>query len=153
MDHFHYWGDLIPTYLMIASFVIVAYEHGLLIALFIPFAHRISHILNTTLKENIQQERPKSNLKLESYGMPSGHSQSCAFDSTLLILLTKFNEQIILFCSIMCFACFYHRVHFQYHTMLQVVCGALAGIVFGIAAHMFLLAVLKTQKLKTTEIK
>ena len=77
----------------------------------------------------------------DTYGMPSRHSQSIAFFSTLCILylLTNMNNKNIFINIFGCFIfiCFilfimYTRILFKCHTLNQTIIGSLIGIILAI---------------------
>ena len=109
----------------------------------------VNAILNLILKGIFQQPRPsedtnKFNLALkygkrflfkdgipyDIFGMPSGHSQSSLFSSIFIYFsLKKLNIlYLYLFISLITMA---QRVSYNYHTVFQVIVGALVGAFFG----------------------
>ena len=81
----------------------------------------------------------------KSYGMPSGHSQSVAYFSTLGIMLlldNKKNNNVIniLCCLILiCLTIFimYSRILFKCHSGMQTFIGALIGIILGLLLYKY----------------
>jgi membrane-associated phospholipid phosphatase len=72
----------------------------------------------------------KSGIPYDIFGMPSGHAQM-AFYSTTFIYLSLKNLSILcgfLFISLLTIS---QRVVFNYHTPLQVLVGAIAGLLMG----------------------
>lgn len=74
----------------------------------------------------------------KSYGMPSGHSQSTCFFLSYLIYKTLEGNTLFLykFLTISLFTCIslavmYSRIHFNCHTLLQVIVGGLIGFILG----------------------
>jgi membrane-associated phospholipid phosphatase len=109
----------------------------------------ISAIVNLALKGLLQLPRPsedtarfnlaldhgrrfvfKSGLPYDVFGMPSGHAQ-LVFYSTTFIYLSLRNQSILyayLFISLLTIS---QRVAFNYHTPLQVIVGAMLGVLMG----------------------
>ena len=109
----------------------------------------VNSILNLILKGLIQEPRPsedpktfrlalshgkrflfKDGIPHDIFGMPSGHAQS-AFFSTLFIYLSFRKTNLVyiyLFISMLIMA---QRVAYKYHTVLQVLIGAIIGAGFG----------------------
>ena len=106
-------------------------------------------ILNLVLKGALQQPRPSEDIKQfnlalshgkrflfkdgiphDIFGMPSGHSQSSLFSTVYIFMsLRKTNTlYIYLFISLITMS---QRVVYNYHTVLQVIAGALVGGGFG----------------------
>lgn len=109
----------------------------------------VNLVLNLILKGLIQEPRPsedpktfrlalshgkrflfKDGIPHDIFGMPSGHAQS-AFFSTLFIYLSfrKTNLVYIYLCISMIIMA--QRVAYKYHTVLQVLIGAIIGAGFG----------------------
>lgn len=90
----------------------------------------MNSVLNIFLKQIIHQPRPDSRerLKLETFGMPSGHAQSTAFSTVYIYLSTQTSLiYVYLFVTILCMI---QRVAYNHHTFLQVYVGVLVGIMF-----------------------
>lgn len=109
----------------------------------------LSAILNLVLKGIIKEPRPSEDPKLfnialkhsirfkfangypyDIFGMPSGHAQS-AFFSTIFIYLALRDIKISIFYLFIALLTMYQRVLFNSHTVIQVLAGALVGILFG----------------------
>jgi membrane-associated phospholipid phosphatase len=105
-------------------------------------------LLNTILKGIFKQPRPsvdpelfKLAIKSENKfkfsngfpynicGMPSGHSQSI-FYSTIFVYLSLKNKKILIYYLLFSLLVLYHRLYFNYHTVLQVLAGSFVGILF-----------------------
>ena len=113
----------------------------------------ISAIVNLALKGLLQLPRPsednarfnlaldhgrrfifKSGLPYDVFGMPSGHAQ-LVFYSTTFVYLSLRNQSIFygfLFVSLLTIS---QRVAFNYHTPLQVIVGAIVGVVMGFLVY------------------
>jgi membrane-associated phospholipid phosphatase len=106
-------------------------------------------ILNLVLKGVFQQPRPSEDQKMfdlsmrhgkrflfkdgvphDIFGMPSGHSESVLFSTVFIYLSLKQTNwlYVYLFISIITMA---QRVSYKYHTILQVLAGAIVGVVIG----------------------
>ena len=105
-------------------------------------------ILNTILKGLIQEPRPlfdskkiklmathakdyffQNGIPFDIYGMPSGHAQAAFFTTIFVYLTLKHNNLLylyILFSLIIC----YQRVKYQFHSISQVIVGAIVGSSF-----------------------
>jgi membrane-associated phospholipid phosphatase len=111
-------------------------------------------ILNLVLKGIIKEPRPSEDPKLfnvalkhsirfkfidgypyDVFGMPSGHAQS-SFFSTVFIYLALKDIKITILYLIVSLLTMYQRVLFNSHTVLQVLAGALVGILFGGFIHL-----------------
>ena len=106
-------------------------------------------ILNLILKGTLQQPRPSEDIKQfnlalshgkrflfkdgiphDIFGMPSGHSQSSLF-STVYIYMCFKKTNILYVYLLISFITVMQRVYFNYHTVLQVIAGAIVGGGFG----------------------
>jgi membrane-associated phospholipid phosphatase len=109
----------------------------------------VNSILNLILKSIIQDPRPifdKKNIKLASthtkdqfyatgipfdiFGMPSGHAQSSLFSTIFIYLSLNHKNIMYLYLFISLISC-YQRVSFNYHSILQIIVGAIIGAWFG----------------------
>ena len=110
----------------------------------------INAILNLIIKGIIQEPRPSEDLKTfelalkngrrfvfkdgiiphDIFGMPSGHSQSSLFSSVFIFLSLK-KANIFAFYLLISLIVMTQRVAFNYHTIRQVIVGAIVGILFG----------------------
>ena len=109
----------------------------------------INAILNLIIKGIIQEPRPSEDLKTfelslkngnrflfkdgiphDIFGMPSGHTQSSLF-STIFIFLSLKNLNILRIYLLISFIIMAQRVAFNYHTINQVIVGAIVGGLFG----------------------
>jgi len=139
---FHVFGDLIPNILILVSTLKVFLQKGIYPTAYFYVAFVISCVINMLLKIIIKQKRPVP--YRGTYGMPSGHSQACTFIITLCYLMTS--DVRLLYVSVfLAILCFYHRYVFLYHTIPQVIVGALLGVVLGVLAYnIFLSNILNT---------
>jgi membrane-associated phospholipid phosphatase len=109
----------------------------------------LNTILNLILKGIIQQPRPlfdnknvyliKSHVRhyfyhngipFNIFGMPSGHAQLAFFMTIFIYLSLHKNNLLYLYLFYSLFIC-YQRVKSQYHSIPQVIFGAIVGSVFG----------------------
>jgi len=121
----------------------------------------LNAILNLVLKGIIQQARPCEDIKLfnlalkngrrfvfkdgvphDIFGMPSGHAEACLF-STIYVYLSLKNKNILYIYLILSLITMVQRVAYNQHTVLQVVVGAVVGLLFG-----YFVFYLSQQKLK-----
>lgn len=129
---FHVFGDIIPHILILISTLKVFMMKGIYPTAYFYVAFVISCVTNNLLKIIIKQKRPVP--YRGTYGMPSGHSQACTFIITLCYLMTR-DVRLFYVSVFLATLCFYHRYIFLYHTISQVIVGALLGIIFGILAY------------------
>jgi membrane-associated phospholipid phosphatase len=121
----------------------------------------LNTLLNLILKGLLQQPRPsedpkqfalalkhgkrfvfKNGIPYNIFGMPSGHAQSCFFSTAFVFLsITKYNSLFIYL--LLSFVTMYQRVEYKFHTILQVIVGAIIGILFAFCMYYLL-----QQKLK-----
>ena len=106
-------------------------------------------IFNLILKGIIQQPRPifdSKSIRLASmhtkeqfyatgipfdiFGMPSGHAQSSFFSTIFIYLSTKHNNTAYLYLASSLLTC-YQRYDSNYHSILQLIVGAIVGFIFG----------------------
>ena len=110
-------------------------------------------MLNLLIKGIVQQPRPSEDAKLfhlalqnykdfifkdgipfNIFGMPSGHSQLALY-STIFVYLSTKNVSILFIYGLLSFIIMTQRVYFNYHTMSQVIVGALVGALFGYTVY------------------
>ena len=97
----------------------------------------ISSFLNKVLKRLFRQPRPSNTGILysdfesvtgtEQYGMPSGHSQSVAFSTAFIYIVTK-SVYSLIGCSFISCLTFYQRYKYKRHSISQIIMGSLTGI-------------------------
>jgi len=112
-------------------------------------------LLNLVFKGIIQQPRPsedpktfhlalthgkrflfKNGIPYDIFGMPSGHSQSSLF-STVFIYLSFRKNNWLYFYLLVSILTMCQRVSYKYHTILQVLIGAVVGASFGYITYLF----------------
>ena len=141
---FEYIGNNGPYIMIFTSFGLLFSKPRMLfyfvVGVFFNF------IVNMILKGVIKQPRPEFNTKAfnialhtnsmryifgyDIYGMPSGHAQTSFFITTFLYLVTR-NSWIAFSFLLLSFIVMCQRVVYNEHTILQVLVGAIIGILFG----------------------
>jgi len=140
-------GQYAPIILILISIFLLKNTTNLLFYYIIGIF--INTLLNIILKIIIQQPRPNDDSKMVDialkngkrfifknniipfniFGMPSGHSQSSFFSTTFIFLSLK-NIRIVFLYLFLSFITIYQRVKYNYHTIFQVIVGAIVGIIF-----------------------
>jgi membrane-associated phospholipid phosphatase len=147
LDLIYELGQYGPIILLIYSICLLI-KHETLLFYYIVGVF-LNSILNIVLKGIIQQPRPSENPKLfevamkngkrfifkngvphDMFGMPSGHAQSCLFSSVFVFLSLQKPTQLVGY-LLFSLLVMYQRVTYNYHTILQVIVGALVGSLFG----------------------
>ncbi len=134
---FIYLGYFDPYILNFISFVLVFFSYPWLFPPLICFT-LLSYVVNFSIKNIIRQPRPSNeirlfnsdHMKIDTYGMPSGHAQIVSFFTVILIYLYK-NTYLSLFSLIVSLATYYQRWLYRAHTLGQVVVGACLGAATG----------------------
>lgn len=141
------FGEFGPIILIFISWYLLWNSHNLFF--YYNVGIFINAVLNLILKGIIQQPRPlfddkkvhlmKTNLKdlfyndgipFNIFGMPSGHAQTAFFITVFIYLSLKKNNIFYFFLLYSLFIC-YQRVKTKYHSLPQVIVGALVGSAFG----------------------
>lgn len=138
----YYTGEYGPTLLWLIS-IFVLYKLPSYLGMFL-IGSVASILINYLLKGIIKQPRPNQDAFLQTierqyrgivgfgrYGMPSGHTQLAVFITTYVCLATK-NVYITLIYIIICIIVMYQRVKYDFHTITQVVAGAVTGVVVAV---------------------
>ena len=144
---FYIFGGYVPLILLFYSFFLLWDKGNLLF--YYTVGIFINSILNIILKGIIQQPRPSDDPKLfhlalkhgkqhifkdyipyNVFGMPSGHAQSSLF-STVFVYLSLGKINILWMYLLVSFITMCQRVVYKYHTLLQVVVGAIVGGLLG----------------------
>ena len=109
-------------------------------------------LLNIVLKGFIQEPRPifdskkvslainhskhffyQNGIPFAMFGMPSGHAQGVFFSTIFVYLALKNSDRrrkiLFIYLIIIALTC-YHRIHSMYHSISQVIVGALVGSLF-----------------------
>jgi membrane-associated phospholipid phosphatase len=113
----------------------------------------VNVVINFILKNIIRQPRPSDdansfrlltkrhsglldNIKtLDIFGMPSGHSQTALF-STVFVHLTFENSFITCFYLFVTSIVLWQRVHYGFHTTMQVFVGGIVGSILATAVFL-----------------
>ena len=141
------FGKMAPLLLFFNSLYLLWHKNNLFY--YYVYGIFLNSILNLVLKGIIKEPRPSEDPKLfnialkhslrfkfingyphDIFGMPSGHAQS-AFFSTIFIYLALKDIKISIIYLIIALLTMYQRVLFKNHTVLQVLAGAIVGILFG----------------------
>lgn len=140
-------GKFGPIILAILSFYLLWDNSNLFFYYTIGFF--VNSIINLILKGIIQEPRPifdsqhvrlasthmknqfyATGIPFDIFGMPSGHAQSCLFSTTFIYLSLK-RMNIIFVYILISFLSLYQRIYFNYHSISQIIVGALTGSGFG----------------------
>ena len=129
-----------PNILFILSIILLKSKSNLLF--YYVSGSFINILMNALLKLLFKQPRPKEDIKLvnlihsngqrfgfDTYGMPSGHTQTTFFSLTYIYLSLK-NFRIAVIYFALCMITMYQRLKYKNHTFWQVVVGALVGSAF-----------------------
>lgn len=81
--------------------------------------------------ENKKRFIYKNGIPYDIYGMPSGHSQLVFFCVTFLFLNSN-NIYVLFLYLTLALITLYQRVNRGHHTVSQVICGSIVGVIFGI---------------------
>jgi membrane-associated phospholipid phosphatase len=144
---FYYLGNLGPLILLFFSLFLLWNKHNLFFYYLVGIF--VNAILNLIIKGILQQPRPSEDPKLfnlalkhgkrfmfkdyiphDIFGMPSGHAQSVFF-STVFIYFSLQKSNILYIYLLISLITVIQRVVYNYHTILQVVVGAIVGGTFG----------------------
>ncbi|XP_037024239.1 dolichyldiphosphatase 1-like [Bradysia coprophila] len=152
------WISLAPLGLGAGFIALILFRRDLHTIIFF-LGTILNEIFNKILKNWIQEPRPIERLNLsDQYGMPSSHSQFIWFFSTystlfILFRLHHINNNALPFeragrilvlvtCWTMTTLVCISRVYLLYHTIGQVIVGAILGILTGTSYFMFVHIVL-----------
>ena len=147
MSILYEFGEYGPLLLILISWYLLWNNHNLF------FYYNVgiftNSVLNLILKGIIQEPRPlfdnkkihlmKTNAKhyfyndgipFNIFGMPSGHAQSAFFTTFFIFLALKNTNLFYLFLLYSILIC-YQRVKEEYHSLPQVIVGAIVGSAFG----------------------
>ena len=146
MNLFDDMGNYGPVFLIFLSMYILWNSHNLFF--YYTVGIFVNAILNIILKAIIQQPRPsvdidkfellmkhgkrflfKDGIPFDIFGMPSGHAQASLF-STIFIFLSMRQNNLLYFYLLFSLLIISQRVVFKYHTILQVIVGAIIGSLF-----------------------
>ena len=141
------YGNYGPVFLFIYSLYLLWYKENVLYYYCIGVF--LDTILNLVLKAFFKQPRPSIDNKMfnlslrngerfvfkdsiipyDILGMPSGHSESSFFSTTYVFLVLRKTNILFLY-LLTSLITMHQRVHFNHHTIPQVIVGAIVGILF-----------------------
>lgn len=143
------WISMLPLFYIIALVTVIIIRRDLT-TIFYSIGIVLTEITNAILKNLIKQPRPSQTSSrtgnFSKYGMPSDHSQIMFYASSFLVLLIfyrcyyKTNSrlyQILVKSTLAAIAIIsavlvaFSRVYLEYHTIEQVLVGAVLGTVMG----------------------
>jgi membrane-associated phospholipid phosphatase len=144
---FNYVGQFGPIILLVFSLYLLYNKQNLFF--YYTVGVFVNAILNLILKGIIKEPRPSEDPKLfnialkngerfifkdgiphDIFGMPSGHAQSSLF-STIYIYFSLKSLKILYFYLFLSLIIMCQRVAYKYHTITQVLVGAIVGALFG----------------------
>lgn len=128
--------------IILALIVIYVLQNNIIDVICFVFFFLFSGYVNTILKGIAKQPRPSTQKKFLNsenfskihtvYGMPSGHSQNVFFSITYLYLTAKDSIYWIQIGLGLAALMVYERWTYHNHTLLQLLVGAIVGVLFGI---------------------
>ena len=141
------FGKMAPLLLFVNSLYLLWNKNNLFY--YYGYGIFLNAILNLVLKGMIKEPRPSEDPKLfnialkhsirfkfingyphDIFGMPSGHSQSTFF-SIIFIYLALKDVKITIGYLLVALFTMYQRILFKEHSVIQVIAGAIVGILFG----------------------
>ncbi|CAG5092965.1 Similar to DOLPP1: Dolichyldiphosphatase 1 (Rhinolophus ferrumequinum) [Cotesia congregata] len=124
--------SLMPLALIVGFITLIAFRRDLhTICFFIGVI--VTDIVGLFLKYTIKEARPmKRDVVYVEYGMPSTHSLLMWFFATYTALFVCLRWTIIGGCATVAVLVSYSRIYLQYHTISQVLCGFVVGIIMGV---------------------
>jgi membrane-associated phospholipid phosphatase len=139
----NYTGEFGPMILFVPTIFLLYNKSNALVYYII--GSFLNSVLNIFLKLLIRQPRPSDDadkfelmmqrrkhlllIPYDVFGMPSGHAQTIAF-TTAFVFLTIQNDMFSGFCVLISLLTIWQRVHYNYHTVLQVIMGSIVGLLF-----------------------
>lgn len=146
MDILYEFGGYAPILLIILSWYLL-WDHKNLF-FYYNVGLIVNSVLNIILKGLIQEPRPvfdnkkiklmtshkkdfffQNGIPFDMYGMPSGHAQMAFFTSAFIYLSLKHTNLLYLYLLISLLIC-YQRIKIEYHSIPQIVVGAIIGTYF-----------------------
>lgn len=139
-----YFGEYITFLFTLFLIYYQTYNLVFYIVLFI-----LNKYINEYLKDYFKEFRPANpkkfldddNFSKRKYGMPSGHTQLSFFSLTYSYLSTNRIDTTILFMLITCLIVIYERFVFHNHTLFQLICGAITGIIIAYLSRKIFLSI------------
>jgi hypothetical protein len=95
----------------------------------INLAKAFNKMFNLSLRNGERFVFKDSIIPYDILGMPSGHSESSFFSTTYVFLVLRKTNILFLY-LITSLITMHQRVHFNHHTVPQVIVGAIVGILF-----------------------
>jgi membrane-associated phospholipid phosphatase len=143
---FYHIGNFGPYILLLFTVYLLWNKQNLL--LYYLVGYFFNSVINIIVKGIFQEPRPSDDPKLfnialkngkhllfkngipfDFFGMPSGHTQ-CVFYSAFYILFALKNYKIFGLYLLFSLLVLYQRVYFEYHSIFQVIVGAIIGSFF-----------------------
>ena len=148
----HLLGRLVPLIMLIGGLFLLK-DKEVLFNYFI-WGYFFNFLLNLLLKAIFREPRPIHNadvlkamsdynilhhrtvyfIPFQTYGMPSGHSQT-AFFCTCFLTLALHNNKVTLFFAFLTLVTMIQRVQGYFHTCWQVFVGSVVGALFGVLMY------------------
>ena len=144
-------GEFGPFILFVITLFLLRHKNNLFS--YYLYGFFLNAMLNLLLKAIVKQPRPlhdpsvlKARIDLNNtnrfvyvvpvdiFGMPSGHAQSALF-STCFVFLALRDIKISLFYLLVSILTIFQRVNNYFHSVTQVVAGAIIGILFGFSVY------------------
>jgi membrane-associated phospholipid phosphatase len=138
-------GENGPIILFFISLLLLLNKYILILYYIIGFI--INLLLNIVIKNIIKEPRPTNKyqknfekrikaVSSDTYGMPSGHAQSIFY--SLIFIHKSFNNiYLSLFYLLICLNTLHQRVNMGYHSISQVIVGAIIGLIVGYIVYNF----------------
>ena len=127
-----YFGDYI---ILVFGIIVLFYSSPIIVCILFIIFFFLGKYLVDVIRNIIKQKRPERRIKFLSdeppttkYGMPSGHNESTGFSTIFIYLTTKKYLWLMLILSAIVA---YQRYKFRNHTIQQIICGYVFGLLFG----------------------
>lgn len=88
------------------------------------------------LKDNVPDHFYRHGIPFDNFGMPSGHAQSALFSTTFVYFALRETKWLYVYVP-MTFLTAVQRVQLNYHTLSQVLVGAITGYSFAYFVYTF----------------
>ena len=139
-----YFGEYVTFLFTVFLIYYQTYNLVFYIILFI-----LNKFINDYAKDYFKQYRPSNpkkfldddNFSKRKYGMPSGHSQLSFFSLTYSYLSTNKIDTSIILMMMICLIVIYERFIYHNHTLLQLIFGALLGILLAYLSRQIFMVV------------
>ncbi|KAM7266574.1 hypothetical protein ACFE04_004471 [Oxalis oulophora] len=137
LGHFLAWISLLPVFISLPGFFSYFIFQREIQPIFFFLGLLFNQFISQLVKNFVRQPRPGTCTVLEmcnTHGWPSSHSQFMFFFAIYVTLLLSFKDQptatVVLVWSL-AFLMMWSRVYLVYHTVGQVIAGAVLGVLFG----------------------